>query len=315
MKSVFRPFLSLALLFILALPLYAENGTQTQAAPASQFFDSTGVKIHYKIHGPSYGEPIVLVHGYTANMMLQWEMPGIVADLSKDFKVIVLDNRGHGQSDKPHDPAAYGDEMVRDVVRLMDHLKIDKAHIAGYSMGGFITMRMLELHPERMLSAMPTGAGWANGKDDPNAEFLDELATALESGKGIEPLIMRLTPEGRPKPTPEQIQQMNTMLTAMNDVKALAACARGMKGLTVKEETLRNNKVPVLSIIGSIDPLKTGVDAMNGVIENAEFIVIEGADHMTAFSSPEFVAAMRKFLIEVCKCACLPAAETSAYGG
>ena len=86
------------------------------------FFDSDGVKIHYTIQGK--GEPVLLIHGYTANIQVQWELPGIIKALAPDYQVIAIDNRGHGRSEKPHDAKKYGKEMVEDAVRLLDHLVI-----------------------------------------------------------------------------------------------------------------------------------------------------------------------------------------------
>ena len=73
-------------------------------------FDSNGVKIHYTVQGE--GDPVVLIHGFTANSIVQWAVPGIISGLSKDYQVIAIDNRGHGKSDKPHDPKQYGPEMA-----------------------------------------------------------------------------------------------------------------------------------------------------------------------------------------------------------
>ena len=75
--------------------------------------------------------------------------------------MIAIDNRGHGLSDKPHDPQAYGINMVSDVVRLLDHLSIQKAHIVGYSMGGRIASVFLTEHPERVRTATLGAAPWA----------------------------------------------------------------------------------------------------------------------------------------------------------
>src|SRR5580704_16817637 len=92
-----------------------------------RFFDSNGVKIHYAVEGK--GEPVLLIHGFSANAQMNWGNQGIISALAKDYRVIALDNRGHGKSDKPHDPKSYGQEMVEDAVRLLDHLKIEKAHV------------------------------------------------------------------------------------------------------------------------------------------------------------------------------------------
>ena len=102
-----------------------------------QFFDSAGVRIRYVSAGQ--GEPIILIHGWAADAEM-WD--SLMQDLSRDYRVIAFDCRGHGRSDKPTDPKQYGMEMVNDVVRLMDHLGFSKAHIVGYSMGGSIALKM-----------------------------------------------------------------------------------------------------------------------------------------------------------------------------
>lgn len=262
-------------------------------AKVDQFFDSDGVRIHYIERGE--GPPVILVHGFTANIDFNWRMPGIFDALARDYRVIALDNRGHGLSDKPHDPQAYGPEMCEDVVRLMDHLKIDKAHVIGYSMGGFITNKLLTLHPDRVASAVLGGAGWSQPGDELNG-FLEELAAALDEGRGIAPLIKRLTPEGQEPPTDEQIESLSGMVMLGNDPKALAAVARGMKELTVTEDQLQSNRIPTLAVIGEVDPLKAGVDALQGAMSGVEVVVIPGADHMTAVTDPKFVEALKGFL-------------------
>ncbi len=265
----------------------------TARAAEDQYFDSKGVKIHYIVEGN--GEPVVLIHGFTANIGAQWGLPGVISKLKQDYQVIALDNRGHGKSDKPHDPKMYGPEMVNDVLRLMDHLKLAKAHVVGYSMGGFITNYLVNNHPQRVISATLGGAGWSRAGDE-RVQFMGTLAESLEAGKGIGPLIERLTPSNRPQPTQEQIDSINQMLMLTNDAKALAACIRGMANLTVTETQLRANQVPTLALIGSDDPLKVGVDELDGVMTNLKIDVLDGADHMTAFSRPQFIEDLKSFL-------------------
>lgn len=124
------------------LTIFAIFGGVTGCAPGAepQTLDSKGVKISYFIEGK--GTPVVLLHGLYSSAKINWELPGITALLSKDFQVISLDMRGHGASDKPTGADDYGVEMVEDVVRLMDHLKIKKAHIVGYSMGGIVAVKL-----------------------------------------------------------------------------------------------------------------------------------------------------------------------------
>jgi len=258
-----------------------------------RFFLSDGVKIHYVVEGE--GEPVLLIHGFAANLGVQWGIPGIIKDLAKDYQVIAIDNRGHGRSGKPHEPEKYGMQMVEDAVRLLDEMKIDKAHVVGYSMGGFITSKLIATHPERLITATLGGAGWAQA-DDERLSFMKTLADSLDAGKGIGPLINELTPTNRPKPTEQEIAGINQMLMLTNDQKALAAVIRGFTGFAVTEEKLKENKVPTLSLIGEIDPLKLGVDEMEKRMANLKVVVIEGADHMTAFTDPLFKSALRDFL-------------------
>src|SRR5580658_7526298 len=91
----------------------------TTAFAADYTFDSAGVKIHYIVEGQ--GEPVILIHGYAASAITNWGTPGVIKKLAENYQVIALDNRGHGQSEKPHDAAAYGPVMFEDVLRLMDH--------------------------------------------------------------------------------------------------------------------------------------------------------------------------------------------------
>jgi pimeloyl-ACP methyl ester carboxylesterase len=277
--------IALGLGFILAL-----------CSPASRAedatFDSNGVKIHYIVEGK--GEPVLLIHGFTANIQFQWALPGVIKALSTDYQVIALDNRGHGKSDKPHDPKKYGMEMVEDAVRLLDHLKIKDAHVVGYSMGSMITSKLLATHPERVRSAVLGGSGGLREGGD--TSFFDEMAESLERGEGLKILIERLTPPGRPKLSDDEIKAVNTLLTATNDTKALAAVARGLKELAVSEEKQKTNRIPTLALIGADDPLKAGVDLLKDRMANLQVIVIDHADHMTAFTKPEFTKAIEEFL-------------------
>jgi pimeloyl-ACP methyl ester carboxylesterase len=262
-------------------------------AAEDQFFDSNGVKIHYTVQGQ--GEPVLLIHGFTADIQKQWT-PDLMRTLAKDFQVIALDNRGHGKSGKPHDPKQYGLEMVEDAVRLLDHLKIKKAHVVGYSMGAIITNKLMVTYPDRIITATLGGA--AGVREGADTKRFDVLAESLEQGKGFGILIAALTPAGQPKPTEEQIKAINAMLIATNDTKALAAVARSFKDLTVSEDKLKANRIPTLALIGEIDPLKKGVDELKGHLANLKIVVIDGADHITAFSQPAFTQHLSAFLTQ-----------------
>lgn len=265
------------------------------APPQDLHFDSGGVKIRYTVQGE--GEPVILVHGFTASIESNWGAPGIIDELAKDFRVIALDARGHGKSGKPHDPQAYGVNMMEDVIRLMDHLGILRAHIAGYSMGGGITLQAVATYPDRFYSAILGGAGWR----PPGSGFegmMNALADSLEQGKGLGPLILALNPAGQPAPTAEQMAAINARLLATNDALALAAVIRGGAGnRAITADALRANRVPMLAVVGEIDPVKASVDAMTGVASQLEVKVLPGKDHLTAVADPQLAAAMHEFLL------------------
>lgn len=281
-----------ALTQVIAVLFLLGSVSAAAAAPQHGAFLSNGVKIHYLTAGE--GEAVVLIHGFAANAYANWVMPGIFDKLSKHYHVIAIDNRGHGTSGKPHEVDKYGMEMVEDVVRLLDHLKIQKAHIIGYSMGGFITGALVATHPDRVLSATMGGAGWSRPEDDHSV--VEAVATSLEEGNGIAPLMKALTPPGMPQLTDEQLKSRNQMIMLANDPKALAACIRGMLNLKVTREQLERNKVPVLAIVGDKDPLKKGVDAMDGVMSNLKIVIVKGGDHMSTFRSALFQQTLDDFL-------------------
>jgi len=268
-------------------------------APGDHTFDSNGVELRYSVSGQ--GQPVVLLHGFTASVETNWGAPGILGRLAEGFQVIALDQRGHGQSGKPHEPAAYGDQMVQDVIRLLDHLGLEKAHVVGYSMGGFITLKLVTTAPERLLSAVLGGAGWRPPPEggDPTMEA---LAVSLENGEGIGPLLEALTPAGQTM-SEEQKRFANQTVLASNDPLALAAVIRGMGALDVPEMALGKIAVPILAVVGAIDPLAAGVDALAERLPTLRVEKIDGADHMTAIASPLLREAIWEFLVSSCNCA------------
>ena len=233
---------------------------------------------------------LVFIHGFAGNAR-QWRYQ--LQKFSDDSRVIALDLRGHGLSDKPYEQSKYGVEFCNDIVRLMDHLKIQKAHVIGYSMGSFITLKLTTLYPDRLLSAAPCGAGWER-KDDPN-DKREEIAKALEDNQDFTPLFKAISPPGK-LPGRRGLFSINYVLNKTNDAKALAMVMRSLTDLTVTEEALRASKVPTISIVGTNDPLRTGVDRMKDVMANHETVYVEGTDHITTIADPKFLGTLRDFL-------------------
>ena len=147
--------------------------------------------------------------------------------------MIALDCRGHGKSDKPHDPAKYGPEMAADVVRLLDHLKIEKAHLIGYSSGAFIAGKVAATHPERVLSVVYGGQAPVITEAMKPSDFseCEIFAKAVDEGKDLGSYIIAVTPAGKPKPTEEQAKAIAKFMYGGKDVKAFAAAGRSFKNL------------------------------------------------------------------------------------
>jgi len=260
-------------------------------------FNSDGVEIFYTVEGE--GEPIMLIHGFTATALSNFGAVGITSGLSSKYKVIAIDARGHGASGKPHDPTAYGEQMVKDVINLLDHLGIERSNIVGYSMGGLITQKLLIQYPERVIRAVAGGSGWAGSDGGSLGDSMEVLADSLESGNGIGPLMVALTPVGQPAPTPELLDMLNEMLLATNDPLALAAVVRGFGELSnITATELHANTIPLLYVVGELDPLKSDVERALTVVSNARSIILPGADHMTAIANPLLLESIQSFLEE-----------------
>lgn len=260
-----------------------------------KYFDSNGVRIHYNFEGQ--GEPVVLIHGFAVNGDINWRLPGIIKALKKNFSVITMDLRGHGLSDKPHASKQYGGGMLKDVLRLLDHLKIKRAHLVGYSLGGFIVLKLASTPPESLLSASVLGAGWEPADNNAFKQALFKLADSLESGKAIGPLSAHLGPT-REKPSTLHTFWVNIMTGYFNDKIALAAMIRSMPTLALSEESLQNISVPVCIIVGSRDPFKASAENLAGHLTDCQLIILERADHIRTLTREEALDGLRRFLMQ-----------------
>jgi pimeloyl-ACP methyl ester carboxylesterase len=228
--------------------------------------------------------PVVLIHGFTGSYARHWEAPGVLDALEKaGYRVIAMDCRGHGQSGKPHDAGQYGLEMVRDVVRLLDHLKIARAHIVGYSMGGSIATQLLVNQPDRLLTVTLLGAGWAGEDLTATNEQMLALADSF-ARRDASYLIRGVTAGGANGPSDAEVAALSAALFARNDADALAAVARGFLPLVdVARDKLRSTQVPVLALIGELDKMNMdAVKRMKDAVPALEVIELPGATHASS---------------------------------
>jgi pimeloyl-ACP methyl ester carboxylesterase len=265
-------------------------------------FKAGKVKLHYEIHGT--GEPLILLNGILGSAEKTWGAKanggfGLYEALSKRYRVIALDGRGQGKSDKPHDPKMYGMETVRDVIRLMDHLKIRKAHVLGLSMGGGVLGRLLVERPERLLSAILVSPRMVYKLSREEISGTAELIDALKHKEKRANFILKLVPPDQPKPTVEQAAAIADGLLKDEDALALAAWAEAHdRDLGVSEKQLRANRVPVLVVYASKEAGNGGKEWMEEIASllRGEVKVIEGAEHGTSPGFPAFLEAVTRFL-------------------
>ena len=279
---------------LVALTLLAVAASSAVAdMPGKKSFDSNGVEIKYIVVGK--GTPVLLIHGFAASALTNWA--AIIPRLARNHQVLAIDNRGHGGSGRPVGEEYYGDEMINDSIRLLDHLGIEKAHVVGYSMGGYITAKMAAMYPGRMLSATIAGAGWAKEKSI-RERTLDDLAQAIDRDRSVAPLLNKLSPNGEARPEIE-IKILSFLIMFSNDPRVLASVARGMKHHTLTKEDILAIDVPTQLVVGSEDPIKRAADAWMTIRPDHRYVVIDGANHMTAITRHEFLDAIEEFITAV----------------
>ena len=261
------------------------------------YFDSAGARIRYVDEG--HGPPVVLIHGFTGTIERSWINTGVLPDLAREYRVVALDLRGHGHSDKPHDPAAY-DEIGEDVVRLLDHLKIERAHAVGYSLGGIVLARLLVAHPQRFRSAVLGGAAYRRSRGEDSDRATEQAAKEIEAGI-YRALIVSTAPTDEPPPTEEAVRARSREIAASADVKAHAALMRARRALLVSDAEIARVRVPTLAVAGSADPALPRVQAMKKRWPGLEVEVVPGAAHPTVHErglprNPAFLAAIRRHI-------------------
>jgi pimeloyl-ACP methyl ester carboxylesterase len=265
------------------------------AAPPDRFFDSNGVQIRYVEQGD--GPPVVMLHGYTGTLDRHFIANGVFATIAKEHRAIAMDLRGHGKSGKPHDPKAYGDELAKDVVRLLDHLKLQRAHIVGYSLGAVIAGRLSATNPDRLASAAFIGHHPDREISAADAKFVEDSIRELESDLPFRSLAVAIQPTGTPMPSDEELRKLVAPLAAANDVKALAAMWRGGAFLLTTDAALKAARFPMIEIIGTLDPAVSEVEPLRKAHPQIKMLVLEGATHggeQGVLRRPETMAALRE---------------------
>ncbi|MCX8997609.1 alpha/beta hydrolase [Rhizobiaceae bacterium BDR2-2] len=249
--------------------------------PAFNTFQNDGLNIAYFDEGDPAGAPVLLIHGFASSAIVNWVHTGWLKTLGEaGYRVIALDNRGHGASDKPHDPEFYHPEtMAGDAVALLDHLGLPAAHVMGYSMGARIAAFLAIADGERVRSLVFGGLGIGMcdgvGDWDPIAEAL--LAPSLADVTHARGRMFRAFAE-----------------QTKSDRFALAACIATSRDL-VRREDIARVEAPTLVAVGTKDDIAGSAEELAVLMPNATALDIPNRDHMLATGDRVFKAGALEF--------------------
>jgi pimeloyl-ACP methyl ester carboxylesterase len=230
------------------------------------------------------GEPIILIHGFASNHAVNWVNTLWVTTLTRaGHRVIALDNRGHGQSEKLHRPEDYDSSvMAGDARRLLDHLGIERADVMGYSMGARIAAHLAVIDPPRVRSVILGGLGirLVHGVGLPLG-----IADAMEA-----PSLDVLT---------DPLQRMFRAFAEQtgSDLKAMAACIRGSRQ-TLTEQEVAGIRAPTLVSVGTADTVAGPAGELASLMPNARALDIPGRDHNLAVGDKAHKQGVLAFLAE-----------------
>ena len=257
-----------------------------------------GIEINYRDNGEGF--PLLLIHGFTGNLR-NWALQAPV--LTRGFRMVSIDQRGHGHSEKPTRPEDYSLElMAEDAYGLLQHLAIDGCYLIGHSMGGMVAQHLVLTHPEpvRALVLVDTAAEITSTMCTREGAHLVEIAR----DQGMEPVFeeqLRINPMAdqiRDQPQLLELWRQQFLLTSR---EAYIHCARAIVGREPLLDKLHAIDVPTLIICGENDhPMVETSRRMHERIAGSELVIIDGAGHTPQIErAPQFNRVLTEFLARV----------------
>jgi pimeloyl-ACP methyl ester carboxylesterase len=250
-------------------------------------FQSGGLTLAYDDITPAGAliGTVVLVHGFATNRDENWRRLGWLGALErKGYRAVALDLRGHGESDKPHDPALYGrDLMASDIVALIDHLELGRVDLMGYSMGAHLSLAVALDAPSRINNLILGGVG-------------GRLLTGASISAGDMTMAEALTTEDPASITDPTLRGFRQFAENQGEDRvALAACSEGRVGPS-QVDALWGLAAPTLVVAGSRDELAGDPQALADAMPGAKAVTLPACDHFSAIPHALFKAAVFDFL-------------------
>lgn len=264
---------ALTFAFLILLPAgaaMAEERWQTLPEPVampkateSGYAKVNGIDMYYAVYGS--GDPVLLIHGGLGHADI-WASQ--VIELAKTHKVIVADSRGHGRSTRDAQPFGY-DLMASDYLALLDHLKIDKTALVGWSDGGIIGLDIAINHPERLTRLYAQAANVTTDGLDPNVLTNKTFAAYIErSGKDY----------ARLSKTPTEYDAFVTQISHMWESQP-----------NWTKEQLAKIAVPTAIVVGDHDEAikREHTEYIASAIPSAKLIILPNASHFVMLQAPD----------------------------
>ncbi|MBZ0285767.1 MAG: alpha/beta hydrolase [Anaerolineae bacterium] len=242
-----------------------------------------GMQMYYELHGQEGKEVVLFLHGLGSSTQ-DWELQ--TPYFTREYRVLLVDIRGHGRSGKPAGPYSVR-QFAQDMVTLLDQLKIDKAHTVGLSMGGMIAFQMAADYPDRLLTMTIANSGPAVVARTLKEKFAIWMRFFIVRLLGMQKMGETLAKRLFVRPEEEALRQTFIKRWTENDPRAYMDAMRGIVGWTV-EDQIGNINVPTLVLASDQD--YTPVAAKEAYVvkmPNATLKILPDSHHAVAAERPE----------------------------